>query len=66
MLYWVAAVSEPTKKQKEEEGKGEELLMQPKVIVAKDEKTAAIKVVMEATELKGKDLDKVQVIVSPF
>ena len=66
MLYWVAAVLEPNKKQRDEEGKMEELIMQPKIVVAKDDKSAAIKVVMEATELKGKDLDKIQVVVRPF
>ena len=66
MLYWVAAIEEPTKKQKEEENAIETLIMQPKIVVAKDDKTAAIKVVMEAEELKGKDLNKVQVIVRPF
>jgi hypothetical protein len=66
MLYWVAATLEPTKKQKEEEGKEEEIIMQPKIVVAKDDKSAAIKVVMNAEELKGKDMNKVQVIVHPF
>jgi len=66
MLYWVAAVQEPTKKQKDEEDAVEVLIMQPKIVVAKDDKTAAIKVVMESEELKGKDLNKIQVVVRPF
>jgi len=66
MLYWVAAVLEPTKKQKEEENKMEELVLQPKIVVAKDDKSAAIKVVMESEELKGKDMNRVQVVVRPF
>jgi hypothetical protein len=44
MLYWIAAVKEPTKKEREETQKVEEIIMQPKAIVAKDDKTAAIKV----------------------
>ena len=66
MLYWVAAILEPTKKQKEEEAKEEELIMQPKIVVAKDDKAAAIKVVMDASELKGKDMNRVTVVVRPF
>ena len=66
MLYWVAAILEPTKKQREEESKEEELLMQPKIVVAKDDKAAAIKVVMESTELKGKDMNRVSILVRPF
>ena len=66
MLYWVAATLEPNKKQRDEEGKMEELVMQPKIVVAKDDKSAAIKVVMESDELKGKDLDRIQVVVRPF
>jgi hypothetical protein len=66
MLYWVAAIQEPTKKQKEEEEKQEELILQPKIVVAKDDKSAAIKVVMEAEELKGKDMNRITVVVRPF
>ena len=43
MLYWVAAVLEPNKKQRDEEGKMEELIMQPKIVVAKDDKSAPTK-----------------------
>jgi ribosomal protein L7/L12 len=66
MLYWVAVVEEPTKKQKEEDGKEETIIMQPKITSAKDDKMAAIKIVREAEELKGMDLNRVQVIVRPF
>ena len=66
MLYWVCAILEPSKKQKEEENKMEEIILQPKIVVAKDDKSAAIKVVMDSPELKGKDLDKIQVVVRPF
>ena len=66
MLYWVVAIQEPTKKQREEEEKQEELIMQPKIVVAKDDKTAAIKVATEAEELKGKDLNRITVVVRPF
>jgi len=66
MLFWVAATLNPTKKEREEEEKMEELIMQPRIVVAKDDKAAAIKVVMEAEELKGKDMNRVSVVVTPF
>lgn len=66
MLYWVAAVLEPTKKQREEDSKQEEIVVQPKIVVAKDDKEAAIKVVMESGELKGKDMNRISVVVRPF
>ena len=66
MLYWVAAIIEPTKKEKEETSKMEELVMQPKIVVARDDKDAAIKVVMEEESLRGLDKDKLQIIVRPF
>jgi hypothetical protein len=66
MLYWVAAIKEPTKKQRDEEDAVEILIMQPKIVVAKDDKSAAINVVVDAEELKGRDLTKIQVVVRPF
>jgi hypothetical protein len=66
MLYWVAAILEPTKKQKEDEDKVEELIMNAKLVVARDDKSAAIKVVMESEELKGKDMNRITVVVRPF
>ena len=66
MLYWVAAILEPTKKDMEELSKEEELILQPKIVVARDDKAAAIKVVMEAEELKGKDMNRVSIVVRPF
>lgn len=66
MLYWVAAIIEPTKKEKEETSAMEKLVMQPKIIVARDDKDAAIKVVMGEESLKGIDVDKLQIVVRPF
>jgi len=66
MLYWVAAIIEPTKKEKEETSAMEKLVMQPKIIVARDDKDAAIKVVMGEESLKGLDADKLQIVVRPF
>jgi hypothetical protein len=66
MLYWVAAIQEPTKKQREDEDKMEELIMEAKLVVAKDDKAAAIKIVMSAEELKGKDMNRISVVVRPF
>lgn len=66
MLYWVAAILEPTKKDREELSKEEELILQPKIVVAKDDKAAAIKVVLESSELKGKDMNRINIVVRPF
>ena len=66
MLYWVAAIIEPTKKEKEETSAMEKLVMQPKIVVARDDKDAAIKIVMGEESLKGLDTDKLQIIVRPF
>ena len=66
MLYWVAAVEEPTKKQKDDEDKQEVVVLQPKIVAAKDDKMAAIKVIRESVELKDKNLDRIQVVVRPF
>ena len=66
MLYWVAAVEEPTKKQKDDEDRQEVVVLQPKIVAAKDDKMAAIKVIRESVELKDKNLDRIQVVVRPF
>jgi hypothetical protein len=66
MLYWVAAVEEPTKKQRQEEAMQETVIMQPKIVSAKDDKMAAVKVIREAIELKDKNLDRISVVVRPF
>jgi hypothetical protein len=66
MLYWVAAVEEPTKKQKDEEDMQEVVVLQPKIVAAKDDKMAAIKVIRESAELKDKNLDRISVVVRPF
>lgn len=65
-LYWVVAVEEPTKKEREESDKQEEVVMQPKIVSAKDDKMAAVKVIKDSKELKDKNLDRIQVIVRPF
>lgn len=66
MLYWVAVTLAPTKKESEDEGKMEELVLQPKIVVAKSDKAAAIKVMMDSPELKEYDLDRLEVVVRPF
>ncbi|MCP3684959.1 MAG: hypothetical protein GY861_20040 [bacterium] len=60
MLYQVALIRKPTKKQAED-GKLEELIMEPKAVIAADDKTAAIKACKEIDSL-----DNVEVIVRPF
>ncbi len=62
MLYEVALVRIPTKKD-QEDGKLEELIMSPEAVIARDEKSAAVKAVA------GKqldNLDNVEVLVRPF
>ena len=67
MLFWVAATFKPRKKSKDEEEKAEELIIQPTIIVAKDDKTAAMKATIEkADTLKSYELDRVSVYVRPF
>lgn len=66
MLYWVAAVLEPTKKEKENKV-GEKLILEPTIVIAKDDKTAAMKTMMEKADVfKDQNLDHVQVFVRPF
>ncbi len=65
-LFLVAAVINPNNKEFEETGKLSEIVLQPKTIIAKDEKDAAIKVVLDCSELKEVDRNKLEVIVRPF
>lgn len=65
MLYLVALIQKPTKKESED-GKLETLIMEPTPVIARDDKAAAVKAV---TQQKGNitgDLDNVEVLVRPF
>lgn len=62
-LYEVAVVSKPTKKEIDENGVIEELILPPKAVVARDPQGAAIAAVRE---LKDLDVNRSEVLVRPF
>lgn len=67
MLYWIAATHTPKRKNKDDEQKPEELILPPEIVVAKDEKSAAMKITVKASAIFGKyDLDRVNIFVRPF
>lgn len=65
MLYLVALIQKPTKKESED-GKGETLIMPPTPVIANDDKSAAIKAVKEQGDKITTDLSNVEVLVRPF
>jgi len=66
MLYWVAATFKP-KTKKDEEALPDDIIVQPVVVVAKDEQSAAMKVTIKESEvLKKFDNDRVSIYVRPF
>jgi hypothetical protein len=65
-IFMVAAVVNPTAKEFEETGKLSEMVLQPKSIIAVDEKAAAIKVIMDCTELQNINKDRLEVLIRPF
>lgn len=64
MLFEVAVVLKPTKKE-EEEGKGEELILPPTPVIANNDKTAAM-IAGQKAELKNRDPNRIEVLVRPF
>ena len=65
-LYLVAAVVTPRKKEIEEDGKLSQVVLEPTPVIARDDKDAAIKVVMGNSDLQQVDADRLEVIVRPF
>lgn len=65
MLYLVALLQKPTKKQ-EEEGSVETLVLEPTAVIARDDKAAAIQAVAANKEKITGDLSQVEVLVRPF
>lgn len=65
MLYIVAIIQKPTKKQ-EEEGVQEQLILAPTPVIARDDKAAAVKAVTTNKDKIEGDLSNVEVIVRPF
>ena len=67
MLYWVAATFKPRKKSKDEEERAEQLIIEPIIVVAKDDKIAAMKTTIDkADSLKKYEADRVSLYVRPF
>ncbi len=65
-IFLVAAMVMPRKKEVEEDGALPQLVMEPKAIIARDDKDVAIKAVMDCQELKDVDRDRLEVVVRPF
>lgn len=65
MLYLVALIQKPTKKE-EEEGKQESLILAPTPVIAKDDKSAAVQAVAANKDQISADLSNVEVLVRPF
>ena len=65
MLFWACVTKDPLKREKEKEGKLETIIMQPEIIVAKDDKAAAIKAIRKV-DVSDEELDRIQVVVRPF
>ena len=65
-IFMVAGMVMPRKKEVEEDGALPKLVMEPKAIIARDDKDAAIKAVMDCPELKDVDRDRLEVVVRPF
>lgn len=64
-LFEVALIKKPTKKEAEEGGK-EVLLLAPTPVIASDDRSASVQVLVENTEKTGKDLSQIHVLVRPF
>jgi hypothetical protein len=67
MLFWIAATYKPKKKNKDDVDKQEELIIEPTIVIAKDDKTAAMKTTVGKADVLGKyDLECVNIFVRPF
>ena len=68
MLYEVAILEKPTKKEVEDEGKAERLVFGPKCVVANDPQSAAIAAVLDGNNGEKIDVDRARmtVLVRPF
>lgn len=68
MLFEVALIQQPTKKEKEEGGR-ETLILGPIPVIADDDKSASLKALMDNKDdekVKAADLSRVTVLVRPF
>ena len=65
MLFEVAILEKPTKKEIEEEGKTDRLVFGPKAVVANDSQSAAIAAVLNGEKIEV-DRSRMTVLVRPF
>jgi hypothetical protein len=65
MLYEVAILEKPTKKEVEESGATEKLVFGPKAVVANDPQSAAISAVLDGEKITV-DRSRMMVLVRPF
>lgn len=65
MLYEVAILEKPTKKEVEDQGKTERLVFGPKAVVANDPQSAAISAVLDGEKIEV-DRSRMTVLVRPF
>lgn len=65
MLFEVAIVEKPTKKDAED-GKCERLVFGPKAVIAKDAMSAAIGAVLDGAQDGKFDRDRIEVLTRPF
>jgi hypothetical protein len=65
MLFEVAILEKPTKKEVEEGGKTERLVFGPKAVVANDSQSAAIAAVLDNERIEV-DRSRMIVLVRPF
>jgi hypothetical protein len=68
MLYEVAILEKPTKKEIEDEGKAERLVFGPKAVIANDAQSAAIAAVLDGDNGSKIEVDRsrMTVLVRPF
>ena len=66
MLYEVAMVQKPTKKELDETNASEKLIFGPECVIAKDDRMAAVAAVAQAMDKLPVDLSNVEVLVRPF
>ena len=65
MLYLVALVRKPNKKE-QDEGKQEELILGPTPVIASDDKSAGVLAVIKNKDNIQGGLENVEVLVRPF
>lgn len=65
MLFEVAIIQKPTKKEAEETGAMETLVFGPKFEIARDAQSAGLKAI-RSSDARDIDLDKCEVLIRPF